>query len=196
VAVLSGGNPAAKDAHKEHSRSSSNRQHGAGVSTDPDQQPPQTWEVVVDPDARPNAAPASYVSVVSSETSLVRNANGSKVESDFIARGLISLHNAEKLFQVYQQRLDHYLYSILGEHSTLQSVRKASTTMASAICAVSALHSHSGDYQICHQEFTRHVSTHFFSRHHSLDEVRGLCIGAFWLSDMSWALVGAGKLRF
>lgn len=165
------------------------------MSGGPDQQPPQTWEVVVDADARPNAAPASYVSVVSSEPSPGQHLNVSKTDSDLIARGLISLHTAEKLFQLYQQRLDHHLYSILGEHTTLQSVRKASTTMTSAICAVSALHSQSSDYQNCHREFTRYTSTQFFSRQHSLDEVRGLCIGAFWLSDMSWALVGAGESR-
>jgi Fungal specific transcription factor domain len=27
-------------------------------------------------------------------------------------------------------------------------------------------------------------------RHHTLDGVRGLCIGAFWISDLSWKLSG------
>lgn len=29
-----------------------------------------------------------------------------------------------------------------------------------------------------------------FSRYHSVDDVRGLCIAAFWLSDVSWKLSG------
>lgn len=29
-----------------------------------------------------------------------------------------------------------------------------------------------------------------FSRYHSIDDVRGLCIAAFWLSDVSWKLSG------
>ena len=29
-----------------------------------------------------------------------------------------------------------------------------------------------------------------FSRYHNIDDVRGLCIGAFWLSDVSWTLSG------
>ena len=28
------------------------------------------------------------------------------------------------------------------------------------------------------------------NRHHSLDDLRALCIGAFWLSDVSWKLSG------
>ena len=162
------------------------------VSEEVDQQPPQTWRVAVDTEAGPNPAPASYVSVVpTSAPSPASSMSRSKPEADFITRGLITIDAAETLFKLYRERLDHFLYSIIGDHKTLQSVRQTSTTLISAICAVSALHSQTVDYHICHREFRRRVSHQFFSRQHSLDEVRGLCIGAFWLSDMSWALVGA-----
>ena len=161
-------------------------------SEEEDQRPPQTWRVAVDTDAGPNAAPASYVSIVTtSAPSPSSNLSRSKSETDFITRGLITLDAAERLFQLYKHRLDHFLYSIIGDHATLQSIRQTSTTLASAICAVAALHSRSDDYHTCHREFRRRVSNQFFSRQHSLDEVRGLCVGALWLSDMSWALVGA-----
>jgi hypothetical protein len=158
---------------------------------DADQQPPRAWQVLVDSSLGPNAAPASYVAAVSSELSSAAGSSRSKDDADFITKGLIKQETAERLFEMYRSRLDHFLYSIIDDHSTLQSARKSSTTLASAICVVAALHSRSEDYQTCHREFRRRVSMQFFSRSHTLDEVRGLCIGAFWLSDMSWALVGA-----
>ena len=162
------------------------------ASEEPDQRPPQTWQVATDSEAGPNAAPGAYVSVVPTIGPLTASqASRARAESDFITQGLISPDAAEELFRVYSERLDHFLYSIIGDHSTMQSVRNTSTTLASAICAVSTLHCSSDEYGICHREFRRRVSQQFFSRQHTLDEVRGLCIGAFWLSDMSWALVAA-----
>jgi hypothetical protein len=158
---------------------------------DADQEPPRAWQVLVDSSLGPNAAPASYVAAVSSEPSPASGSSHSKEDADFITKGLVKQDTAERLFEIYRSRLDHFLYCIIDDYTTLQSARKSSTTLASAICVVAALHSRSGDYQTCHREYRRRVSLQFFSRSHSLDEVRGLCIGAFWLSDMSWALVGA-----
>ena len=162
------------------------------TSEEADQRPPEAWQVVADAEDGSNAAPAAYVSAVANEPpSPISSNSRSKSEADFITRGLITLDNAERLFRFYHQRHDHFLYSIIGDHSTLSSVRRESTTLASAICTVAALHSQSDDYHTMHREYRRRVSNQFFSRQHSFDEVRGLCIGAFWLSDMSWALVGA-----
>lgn len=191
MATLSEGSPIPRTSQTQivQSLPSQAVQDGDG-SGDADQIPPETWQVI-ESEAGPNAAPASYVAMVSSQPSPLQNLSRSKVDSDFITRGLVSSDIAERLFQLYRKRLDHFLYSIIADHTTLRTIRQSSTTLAAAICAVSALHSRSEDYQTCHREFRRRVSTQFFSRQHSLDELRGLCIGAFWLSDMSWALAGS-----
>jgi hypothetical protein len=45
-------------------------------------------------------------------------------------------------------------------------------------------------FDACYREFLGLVSSSMFSRYHSTDDVRALCIAAFWLSDVSWKLCG------
>jgi hypothetical protein len=86
----------------------------------------------------------------------------------------------------FQTSLNHYLWVGLEEiHSSLTSVRKSSQLLAATILTVTALHipTSADTFDKCYDEFLSLVSSSMFSRYHSIDDVRGLCIAAFWLSD-------------
>lgn len=154
----------------------------------------QTWEVVIDPRGGPGSIPASCVS--DSVRAGLPSSLPTSRHPDLISTGLITLRQASALFDTYHLRLDHFLYRILGDHISLNSVRMASPLLTAAICTVGALHSPSlGDlFEICYAEFKGLVATQMFARNANEDDIRGLCIGAFWLHELSWALIGNGML--
>lgn len=159
------------------------------------EQPQQTepgWEVVMDMNRGPGVVPASCVSEVSDPSPAATRQNLAD-DFDLIDRGIITIDDAESFFRLYSRRLDHFLYRILAEHDSLASVRKSSPLLTAAICAVGALHTPSNLYHICYQHFVSLASSKMFSKKNNHDDVRAFCIGAFWLSDISWTLVGAGK---
>lgn len=45
-------------------------------------------------------------------------------------------------------------------------------------------------HEICHSRFLGILSSAIFDRFHTLDDIRGLCIAAFWEPDLSWKLSG------
>ncbi len=57
---------------------------------------------------------------------------------------------------------------------------------------VSALHIPGREriHEICHSRFLGLVSSAIFDCFHTLDDIRGLCIAAFWQPDLSWKLSG------
>lgn len=155
------------------------------------QQHEHGWEVVMDLNRGPGVIPASVVSEVA-DVSPAARVNVAD-DLDLIDRGIISLADAEELFTLYCGRLDHFLYRILADHNSLSSVRKSSALLTAAICVVGALHQPSSQYQACYQHFVHLASSRMFSKKNSHDDIRALCIGAFWLSDISWNLLGTGK---
>jgi hypothetical protein len=155
----------------------------------------QPWEVVMDPGSGPGAIPASCVTEAPG-SSIGEQRPGISRDSDIISRGIISLATAENYLALYRQRLDPIVYYSLADHHSLASIRAKSTLLIAVICAVSALHSASPDYQACYQAFRDEFTTQILSKEHSFDDVRALCIAAFFLSDMSWILVGAGQSAF
>ncbi|KAJ5960161.1 transcriptional regulator family: Fungal Specific TF [Penicillium vulpinum] len=153
-------------------------------------EPSQTWEVVMDPRGGPASIPASCVSE-SGKAGLPNNSSTSR-RPDLISTGLISLRQAVALFETYHLRLDHFLYRILGDHISLDSVRLASPLLTTAVCTVAALHSHSLGhlFETCYAEYKNLIAAQIFSTNVNEDDVRGLCVGAFWLHGLSWALIG------
>ncbi|CAG8255483.1 unnamed protein product [Penicillium salamii] len=99
---------------------------------------PQTWQVIEDPPGGPASIPASCVS----ENGRAGHSNNppDSRRPDLISTGLISLRQALTLFETYHLRLDHFLYRILGDHISLDSVRIASPLLTAAVCTVGALH--------------------------------------------------------
>lgn len=89
--------------------------------------------------------------------------------------------------------LNHYLWVGLEQtHPSFYSIRKSSELLTATILAVTALHipTSAETFDKCYKEFLALISSSMFSRYHSIDDVRGLCIAAFWLSDVSWKLSG------
>jgi hypothetical protein len=64
--------------------------------------------------------------------------------------------------------------------------------LSAAILAVTALHLPSKErtFDTCYTEFAKLASESMLGHHHTLDDIRALCIGAFWLADVSWKLSG------
>lgn len=146
------------------------------------------------------AAPMASLFEVTKLRNLRSNMNGLRrvpdetvLQQDFIAQGKVSLSEAEALFSTFSGRLAAFLWGgIPLVHQTLTAVRESSSLLAAAILTVSALHVPGKEavFDTCYAEFLNLVSSSMFDRFHSLDDVRGLVIGAFWLSDVSWKLSG------
>lgn len=121
------------------------------------------------------------------------SAPGQGLVNDFISRGVVGLQEAEELFFCFDQVLNRYLWDgVALVHNNLTSVRNSSTMLSASILAVTALHMPNKErtYDICYAEFARLASSSMLDRNHTLDDLRALCIGAFWLADVSWKLSG------
>lgn len=113
--------------------------------------------------------------------------------TDFISRGVVDLQEAEELFNHFDQVLNRYLWDgALLAHKDLTSTRKSSSMLSAAILAVTALHMPSKErtFDTCYTEFAKLASGSMLGHHHTMDDIRALCIGAFWLADVSWKLSG------
>ncbi|KAJ5884961.1 hypothetical protein N7495_009471 [Penicillium taxi] len=113
--------------------------------------------------------------------------------TDFISRGVVDLQEAEELFYHFDQVLNRYLWDgVLLAHKDLTSVRRSSSMLLAAILAVTALHMPTKErtFDTCYTEFAKLASESMLGNHHNMDDIRALCIGAFWLADVSWKLSG------
>jgi hypothetical protein len=128
-----------------------------------------------------------------------RASRPASLEEDFISRGKILVSEAEELLDIFSKSFNHYLWGgIALIHETLSSIRQSSSLLLAAILCVTALHIPGKEeiFDICYTEFIILVSDSMFDRYHNLDGIRGLCIGAFWLSDVSCRSVLCFKCRF
>ncbi|KAI5457519.1 hypothetical protein BGZ63DRAFT_428218 [Mariannaea sp. PMI_226] len=120
--------------------------------------------------------------------------NGSQKPSprDIISRGLLEHADADRLVQNYLSKSDHYLYDIASKYKDLESLRQASPLLLVAICATSALQDASSDrlYRICQAELRKLILDFLFTPVLDLEDLRGLVIASFWLSDVSWTVSG------
>jgi hypothetical protein len=114
------------------------------------------------------------------------------VINDFIARGALSLADAESLFSLYRDRLDRYMYGIGCRYMALEELRRKSPILSAATLTVAALHDPKADsiYGICSGEFRRLMEKSMFERRIDRDYLRAMCIASYWLSDLSWMLSG------
>lgn len=159
-----------------------------------------TREPSPDPDLRaPELVPAPMRSLYEvTKLRNLRNNPGEKpkptlLEEDFISRGLVSVHEAEELFAYFSRTMNQLLWGgIILVHRDLTLVRRASTLLSAAVLTVAALHipNRTETLNRCYNEYVSLVSSMSLTRCHTLDDIRGLCIGAFWLSELSWKLSG------
>jgi Fungal specific transcription factor domain len=113
-------------------------------------------------------------------------------DQDLISKGIISLEDAKLYFDHYTERLDHFVYRILGSGNTVtfEDTRRSSPLLIAAICTVGALHftTRERDFDLCRNEFVTLCEKRSLSQDNDIADVRALCIGAFWLPDLSWPL--------
>ena len=114
---------------------------------------------------------------------------------DLVTRGLISQPTLEKHFNFYHKCLNPYIYHPLTNVDTVASLLERSSLLLTAICATAAFCAGSDDYEACLEIFINEVSATTFLRIHSFDDVRALCIGAFWLGKESSALSALGEMN-
>lgn len=110
---------------------------------------------------------------------------------DFIGQGAISITEAEQLYSHYREFINPLLWAgILCPHRTLHQARQSSSLLVAAVLTVAALHSPSRKetLPIAYENFVSLVKDACLSRCRGLDDIRGLCIGAFYLTNLSWRL--------
>ncbi|KAJ4516460.1 hypothetical protein HRR83_001794 [Exophiala dermatitidis] len=115
------------------------------------------------------------------------------MEHDLISMGVISLDEAEEMFVLFKTSLSRYLFDApIHESRSLLSVRESSTLFFTAIITVTSLHIPGKEkiHAAAHKHLRDLIATSFFDRFHTLEDIRALCIAAFWLPDLSWKLSG------
>ncbi|KAJ1333166.1 RNA polymerase II-specific transcription factor-like protein [Microdochium nivale] len=155
------------------------------TATAPAPEPGPIWRLEVDLESSPSSLPGLRL-----HNSLHAGSQPAPPAADFVSRGVVTLANALRYQAVYQDRLDHFTYGVLAHRSsqTFAELHRQSPTLSTAVCAVGALHVGSDDYEPLRAEFIALTSATCLSRNNDSDYVRALCIGAFWMSDLSSAL--------
>ncbi|CBF84142.1 Zn(II)2Cys6 transcription factor [Aspergillus nidulans FGSC A4] len=123
-------------------------------------------------------------------TAADNTATATRSQTDLISRKVINVDDAEMLVNRYLRKTDHYLYGIASEYKTLQEMRQASPLLLTAVLTVEALQSADSEqlFRLCYAEFRTLVADFLFSHTVTLEDLRGLCIACFWLSDISWSI--------
>lgn len=117
--------------------------------------------------------------------------------TDIISRGIIQRSDAERLVRAYLARSDYYLYGIASKYKDMETVRRSSSLLLTAMCTVAALQDPAASdiYRVCHAELRSLVSQFIFKPTVELEDLRGLCITCFWLSNISWSVSGIAIRR-
>ncbi|KZL78431.1 hypothetical protein CT0861_04027 [Colletotrichum tofieldiae] len=118
--------------------------------------------------------------------------HSSPAQDDFVARGALRREDADRLFCLYRDRLDAFMYGVGCKYQQLDELRRKSPILAAATLTVAALHDpHANSlYGICSSEFRRLTERSMFDRRVNRDYLRAMCVASYWLSDMSWMLSG------
>ncbi|KAJ5761740.1 uncharacterized protein N7511_005122 [Penicillium nucicola] len=110
---------------------------------------------------------------------------------DFISQGVLPVSEAEFLFNHYRCYINPLLWDgMLCSHQTLHDARQSSSLLVAVVLTVAALHIPNREKSL-HATYGAFVSLMRGScllRCQNLDVLRGLCIGAFYLTSLSWAL--------
>lgn len=110
---------------------------------------------------------------------------------DFITQGVLAVSEAEFLFDHYRTHINPLLWDgMLCSHKSLSEARQSSSFLVAVVLTVAALHIPNRE-QSLHSTYGAFVSLMRGScllRCQNLDVIRALCIGAFYLTSLSWAL--------
>ncbi|KAH9988008.1 hypothetical protein F4779DRAFT_611174 [Xylariaceae sp. FL0662B] len=110
---------------------------------------------------------------------------------DFISQGVVSVAEAEFLFDHYRCRINPLLWDgILCSHKTLREARRSSSLLVATVLTVAALQipNREQTLRVTYDAFVSLMRASCLLRSQNLDDIRGLCIGSFYLTSLSWAL--------
>lgn len=110
---------------------------------------------------------------------------------DIVSRGLMPLDEAEFLFAHFRDHINPLLWEgMLCAHTTLEGARRSSSLLVAVVLSVAALHMPGRDrsLRVAYGAFVSLMRGSCLLRCQNLDVVRALCIGAFYLTSLSWAL--------
>ncbi|KAK2850674.1 hypothetical protein FQN49_005430 [Arthroderma sp. PD_2] len=118
--------------------------------------------------------------------------SGLVMEPDFVSRGIITQAEADQLTKTYLTRLDHFFYDHLQKYADIGEVRKTSTLLALTLCTVAALHDPLGTeaYDKLSRELRSVTSSLMFRNHLGVEDIKALCMGSYWLGNLTWVLSG------
>jgi hypothetical protein len=151
--------------------------------------PGSTGHTSLDFTCSPGAFPASSIRAeraADHSTTIVSS-------KDVITDGIVSLRSGQAHFHFFMERLNRHIHHVIPVSETLATLRQRSPMLVAAICTVAAFCANSPDYQECLNAYKLIVSAKTFARNHNFDEIRALCIGSFWLNDISYALCSLGS---
>ncbi|KAJ5359442.1 uncharacterized protein N7496_011855 [Penicillium cataractarum] len=110
---------------------------------------------------------------------------------DFISQGVLPVSEAEFLFDHYRCYINPLLWDgMLCSHKSLHEARQSSSLLVAVVLTVAALHvpNREESLHITYGAFVSLMRGSCLLRCQNLDVIRGLCIGAFYLTSLSWAL--------
>ena len=122
---------------------------------------------------------------------LIRVDPGDANGPDIISQGVISAAEAEFLFNHFRDHINPLLWNgILCSHKTLQDARESSSFLVAVVLSVAALHIPNRDesLRVTYGAFVSLMRGSCLLRCQNLDIIRALCIGAFYLTSLSWAI--------
>ncbi|KAJ1336151.1 transcriptional regulatory protein LEU3 [Microdochium nivale] len=172
---------------KASSRSSSNGPHGNFIPEGP------SADLQQDDDSELVPLPMNNLySLTDPGSSRLMHVDPASVNGpDFISRGVVTLAEAELLFEHFRCRINPLLWDgILCSHRNLQAARKSSSLLVATVLTVAALHMPNREQSLraTYDAFVSLMRASCLLRSRNLDDIRGLCIGAFYLTSLSWAL--------
>ncbi|KAK9351147.1 hypothetical protein V1523DRAFT_354128 [Lipomyces doorenjongii] len=110
---------------------------------------------------------------------------------DFISRGVVPVAEAEFLFDHFRDRINPLLWDgILCSHKSLSEARQSSSLLVATVLTVAALHIPNREQSLhaTYDAFVALMRGSCLLHSQNLDDIRGLCVGAFYLTSLSWAL--------
>lgn len=99
---------------------------------------------------------------------------------------------AKEHFAFYKHKLDPFVHYVLADGESLRLLSKRSEFLAVATCTVAAYCAGTPDYDEWLELYKSLASARTFAKQHAFDDVRALCIGALWLTEMATALNALG----
>lgn len=109
-----------------------------------------------------------------------------------LSRNLLGSSTAEEYFSFYQNKLDPLIHYILRTGETFAHLKQRSEFLAIAVCTVAAYCTGASDHNEWLELYKALASARTFAKQHAFDDVRALCIGAFWLHQITTALNALG----